>query len=100
MCCEDFKDDENSAIELGQFEQQLFTKKKVEIDEFTGKERVNYLQEIGLVDELEKLKLIDKPDKSGGEPFWKQDMKVPSHLRKFREEHSQELYRWSRARKE
>lgn len=100
LCCEDFKDDEQSAIELGQFEQQLFASKKTVIDEFTGKERIDYLQEIGLAEELEKLELLERPWQTLEEPFWKQDMKVPSHLRRFREEHSRELYRWSRARRE
>ena len=88
---EEFRDSDNSLVSVNSFDGEDMLKKEDSFDE-EGRQKVNYLEEIGIIDELERLGIVcnDKEFREQARIVF--DLSIPAHLVKFRQMHKEMVY--------
>ena len=86
---EQFKDQDESLISLDSFEGEDLLRDEEEYDD-RGRRLIDYLQSIGISDELKKLNIMKNPTGRSQVPNKVYDVKVPNQMEKFIQIHKNE----------
>lgn len=94
VAAKEFEDDEDSLISVNSFDGEELLDRSPAVDA-EGKQYANYLKEIGILDEFERLDMLHNHHLQGE---FMLDVSVPSHMTEFRRIHSELVYQQRRMR--